>query len=132
MGGSGRVLGEQPFITNVFSSLTAALFGVPLALIVVRRLGLAQAEAVEARATLATTVAGNLASAAPGLHPGPLGDLRDAELRDLDMATRRSHTASPSDLPAALRTLWAQLEIGCELAEAVGALDVSPPRRPGC
>jgi hypothetical protein len=72
---------SKPFITNVFSSLTAVLFGVPLALIVLQRLGLAQAEAVEARAAqrLATTVVKDLASAAPRLHPGPLSDLRNAE-----------------------------------------------------
>ncbi|SMD25981.1 hypothetical protein SAMN05661093_09559 [Kibdelosporangium aridum] len=72
---------SKPFITNVFSSLTAVLFGVPLALIVLQRLGLTQAEAVEARAAqrLATTVVEDLASAAPRLHPGPLSDLRDAE-----------------------------------------------------
>jgi hypothetical protein len=222
---------SKPFITNVFSSLTAALFGVPLALIVLQRLGLAQAEAVEARAAqrLATTVVEDLASAAPRLHPGPLSDLRNAEaelltveraaqeairqwdstqdeeslralrelvadgtldkaladfrsairpgrqavpavaevsahwsflnitvrsrlletggtwlapplaaqidkivklvtadpyldgwLRDLDMAVRRFHTTS--DLSTALRHLWTQVEIGYELAEAVGQL----------
>jgi hypothetical protein len=72
---------SKPFITNVFSSLTAALFGVPIALVVVQRLGVTQAEAVEARAArrLAATVVEDLASAAPRLRPGPLSDLRDAE-----------------------------------------------------
>ncbi|OXM64979.1 hypothetical protein [Amycolatopsis vastitatis] len=224
---------SKPFVTNVFSSLTAAFFGIPLALIVLQRLGVAQAEAVEARAArrLAATVAEDLASAAPRLHPGPLSELRRAEaellkveraaqeairqwdstqdeeslrplrelladgtldgaladfrsairpgrqaipavaevsahwsflnttvrsrlletggtwlaaplaaridgmvklvtadpyldgwLRDLDMAIRRFHAAS--DLSTALRHLWTQLEIGSELAEAVGQLDV--------
>jgi hypothetical protein len=72
---------SKPFVTNVFSSLTAALFGVPLALVVLQRLGVTQAEAVETRAAqrLATTVVEDLASAAPRLHPGPLRDLRNAE-----------------------------------------------------
>jgi hypothetical protein len=74
---------SKPFITNVFSSLVAALFGVPLALIVLQRLGVTQAEAVEARAAqrLATTVVEDLASAAPRLRPGPLTDLHDAEVQ---------------------------------------------------
>jgi hypothetical protein len=222
---------SKPFVTNVFSSLTAALFGVPLALVVLQRLGVAQAEAVEARATrrLATTVVEDLASAAPRLRPGPLSDLRAAEaellaveraaqeairqwdstqdeeslralralmsdgtldkaladfrsavrpgrqavpavaevgahwsflsttvrsrlletggtwlapplaaqidemvklvtadpyldgwLRDLDLAVRRFHTTS--DLSTTLRQLWTQVEIGYELAEAIGRL----------
>ena len=44
----------------------------------------------------------------------------DGWLRDLDMSIRRFHTAS--DLSAALRDLWTQLEIGYELAEAVSQL----------
>src|SRR4051812_50087092 len=40
---------DKPFITNVFSSVTAVSFGVPLALIVVGRVGGAQAGAVGGR-----------------------------------------------------------------------------------
>jgi hypothetical protein len=46
----------------------------------------------------------------------------DGWLRDLDMAIRRVHTASPSDLSSALRNLLTPLETGYELAEAVGKL----------
>lgn len=72
---------SRPFITNVFSSLTAVCFGVPLALILLQRLGLAQAEAVEARAAqrLAAVVVEDLVLAVPALRPGPMSDLRSAE-----------------------------------------------------
>jgi hypothetical protein len=43
----------------------------------------------------------------------------DGWLRDLDMAIRRFQ----ADPATALRDLWTQLEIGYELAEAVGQLD---------
>ncbi|MFI5593142.1 hypothetical protein ACIA5G_49405 [Amycolatopsis sp. NPDC051758] len=191
-GDQARFWSSKPFVTNVFSSLTAALFGVPLALIVLQRLGVTQAEAVEARAArrLAAKVVRDLA---PALHPGPSSDLLAAEagllkveraaqeairqarqivpavaevsahwsflgatvrsrlletggtwpaaplaaringivqlltadpyldgwLRDLDMALRRFQ-ADPAPV---LRDLWTQLEIGYELAEAVGQLD---------
>lgn len=72
---------DRPFVTNVFSSVTAVSFGVPLALIVLGRMGVAQAEAVEARAArrLAVKVVEDLVLAVPRLCPGAASDLRDAE-----------------------------------------------------
>jgi hypothetical protein len=85
---------DKPFITNVFSSVTAVSFGVPLALIVVERMGVAQAEAVEARAArrLAAKVVGDLALAVPRLRPGAAGYLRDAEagLRVVERAAQEA------------------------------------------
>jgi hypothetical protein len=97
---------SKPFVTNVFSSLTAALFGVPLALIVLQRLGVTQAEAVEARAArrLAAKVVRDLASAAPALHPGPPGDLRAAEagLLKVERAAQEALRQGDGNLPALL------------------------------
>ncbi|MFI0227802.1 hypothetical protein [Streptomyces lydicus] len=41
---------DKSFVTNVFSSVTAATFGVPLALVVPNRVAMVQAEAVKVRA----------------------------------------------------------------------------------
>lgn len=85
---------DKPFITNVFSSVTAVSFGVPLALIVVERMGVAQAEAVEARAArrLAAKVVEDLVLAVPRLHPGAASNLRDAEagLRVVERAAQEA------------------------------------------
>lgn len=84
----------KPFITNVFSSVTAVSFGVPLALIVVERMGVAQAEAVEARTArrLAAEVVEDLVLAVPGLRPGAASNLRDAEagLRVVERAAQEA------------------------------------------
>jgi len=71
---------DRAFLTNVFSSVTAAAFGVPLALVVLNRIGMAQAEAVEARAgrRLAVRVAGDFAACVPRLVPGPAAGLDEA------------------------------------------------------
>jgi hypothetical protein len=71
----------KPFITNVFSSLTAALFGVPLALIVLQRVVLTQAETVAARAAqrLAAKVVEDLVVAVAKLCPVPVSDVRNVE-----------------------------------------------------
>lgn len=71
---------DRAFVTNVFSSVTAAAFGVPLALVVLNRVGMAQAEAVEARAgrRLAARVVGDFAASVPRLVPGPAGVLDEA------------------------------------------------------
>jgi len=85
---------DKPFITNVFSSVTAVSFGVPLALIVVERMGVAQAEAVEARAArrLAAKVVKDLVLAVPRLRPGTASNLRDAEagLRVVERAAQEA------------------------------------------
>jgi hypothetical protein len=72
---------SRPFLTNVFSSLTAVAFGVPFAVIVLGRLGVAQAEQVEARAAqrLAARVSEDFLSAAQRLLRGPRTSLQDAE-----------------------------------------------------
>ncbi|MGW0886318.1 hypothetical protein [Streptomyces sp. NPDC002671] len=71
---------DRAFVTNVFSSVTAAAFGVPLALVVLNRVGMAQADAVEARAgrRLAVRVAGDFAASVPRLIPGPGAGLDEA------------------------------------------------------
>jgi hypothetical protein len=85
---------SKPFLTNVFSSLTAAMFGVPLALVVLQRVGLAQAEVVEARAArrLAAKVVSDLARAARMLYSGPPSDIREveAELLTLERAAQEA------------------------------------------
>jgi hypothetical protein len=182
---------SKPFVTNVFSSLTAAMFGVPLALIVLQRVGLAQAETVEARAaqeairrwdrsqdedrlsalrallddgTLDQALEGFRSAITPGRRTVPVvaeisahwsfldttvrsrllesgrawlapslaaqidemvrrlttDPYLDGWLRDLDMAIGRLRNTS--DLSAALRDFWIQLEMGYEFAEAVSLL----------
>ncbi|MFD8309090.1 hypothetical protein ACFV29_43290 [Streptomyces sp. NPDC059690] len=71
---------DRAFVTNIFSSVTAAAFGVPLALVVLNRVGMAQAEAVEARAgrRLAVRVVGDFAASVPRLIPGPAEGLDEA------------------------------------------------------
>lgn len=71
---------DKSFVTNVFSSLTAAAFGVPLALVVLNRVAMVQAEAVEVRAglRLAMRVAGDFAASVPRLVPGSAARLDDA------------------------------------------------------
>lgn len=71
---------DRAFVTNLFSSVTAAAFGVPLALVVLNRVGMAQAEAVEARAgrRLAVRVVGDFAASVPRLIPGPAEGLDEA------------------------------------------------------
>jgi hypothetical protein len=84
-------------------------------LIVLQRLGLTQAEAVEKRAVrrLAATVVEDLASAAPRLHPGPLSDLRNAEAELLTVeraaqeAIRQWDSTQDEESLRALRTLLA-------------------------
>ncbi len=101
-GGQAGFWSSKPFLTNVFSSLTAALFGVPLALVVLQRLGMTQAEAVNARAArrLAATVVEDLAAAAPMLHPAPVSDLRAAEagLLKVERAAQEAITGSGTAL----------------------------------
>ncbi|MGW1717611.1 hypothetical protein [Streptomyces sp. NPDC002156] len=71
---------DKAFVTNVFSSVTAAAFGVPLALVVLNRVAMGQAEAMEARAgrRLAMRVASDFAASVPRLVPGPAARLDDA------------------------------------------------------
>jgi hypothetical protein len=71
---------SKPFLTNVFSSLTAVAFGVPFAVIVLGRVGVAQAEQVEARAAqrLAARVSEDFMSATQHLLRGPRISLREA------------------------------------------------------
>ena len=126
---------SKPFVTNVFSSLTAALFGVPLALIVLQRLGVTQAEAVEARAArrLAATVVEDLASAAPRLHPGPWNELRRAEAELLKVeraaqeAIRQWDSTQDEDSLRPLRELMADGTLDNALADFRSA--IQPGRR---
>ncbi|MFI1839025.1 hypothetical protein [Streptomyces olivaceoviridis] len=60
--------------------MTAAAFGVPLALVVLNRGGMAQTEAVDARAgrRLAARAVGDFAASVPRLIPGPREGLDEA------------------------------------------------------
>ncbi|MER6063743.1 hypothetical protein ABT167_21650 [Streptomyces sp. NPDC001792] len=55
---------DKALVTSVLSSVTTASFGVPLALVILNRVAMVQAEAVEARAWrhLAMRVAGQFAA----------------------------------------------------------------------
>ncbi|MEU3517059.1 hypothetical protein ABZ770_17535 [Streptomyces sp. NPDC006654] len=63
---------DKAFLTNVFSSVTTASFGVPLALVILNRVAMVQAEAVEACAwrRLAMRVAGQCAASCVPRHAG--------------------------------------------------------------
>lgn len=84
---------DKAFLTNVFSSVTAAAFGIPLALVVLNQVAMAQAETVEARAgrRLAMRVADDFAASVPRLVPGPTARLDDAAagLLALERAAQR-------------------------------------------
>jgi hypothetical protein len=56
---------SRPYLTNTFSALTSAAFGVPIALIVLQRVAASEADAAEARAArrMAGRVSADLASA---------------------------------------------------------------------
>ncbi|WP_143076573.1 hypothetical protein [Streptomyces sp. MUSC 14] len=104
---------DKAFLTNVFSSVTAAAFGVPLALVVLNQVGMAQAEAVEARAgrRLAIRVIGEFAESVPRLVPGPANRLEDAAdgLLALERAAQRAlkdwESSQDDDALAELRQL---------------------------
>jgi hypothetical protein len=60
---------SRPYLTNTFSALTSAAFGVPIALIVLQRIAASEADASEARAArrMAGRVSADLASAVAAL-----------------------------------------------------------------
>jgi len=60
---------NKPFLTNMFSALTSAAFGVPLALVVLQRVAASEADAAEARAArrMAGRVSADLAATAAAL-----------------------------------------------------------------
>jgi hypothetical protein len=72
---------EKPYLTNVFSALTTAAFGVPLALVVVQRISAGEADAAEARAAarMAARVSTDLALAAAAVADGGIPALRNAK-----------------------------------------------------
>jgi hypothetical protein len=115
---------DKPFLTNVFSSMTAVSFGIPLALIVLQRMGVAQTEAVEARAArrLAVKVAGDLVAAVPRLHPGAASDLLAAKTglfaaeRAAQEAIRRWEDSRDEDSVRELRQLVASGSVAGALA----------------
>lgn len=60
---------DKPYLTGMFSALSSAAFGVPVALLVVQRLAASEADAAEARAArrMAARVSADLASAVTAL-----------------------------------------------------------------
>lgn len=71
---------DKAFLTIVFSSVTTASFGVPLALVILNRVAMVQAEAVEACAwrRLAMRVAGQCAASVPLQFHGAAARLEHA------------------------------------------------------
>jgi hypothetical protein len=71
---------DKPYLTNVFSALTTAAFGVPLALVVVQRIAAGEADAAEARAAarMAARVSTDLALAAAAVADGGIPALHKA------------------------------------------------------
>jgi hypothetical protein len=68
----------KPFFTNVFSTLTGAAFGIPLALVVLQRIASSEADAAEARAArrIAGRVSADLASAVAALVNGGISAMQ--------------------------------------------------------
>jgi hypothetical protein len=77
---------DKPFLTNVFSALTGAAFGIPLALVVLQRIAASEADAAEARGArrIAGRVSADLASAVAALVNGgiPAMQITKTYLRD--------------------------------------------------
>jgi hypothetical protein len=73
--------GDKPYFTNVFSALTTASFGVPLALIVLQRISATEADAAEARSArrMAAIVSADLVDSVAALVPGGVASLRQAD-----------------------------------------------------
>jgi hypothetical protein len=73
---------SKPFLTNTFSALTGAAFGIPLALVVLQRVAASEADSAEARAAhrMAATVSANIALAAGALVEGGVAKLREAKV----------------------------------------------------
>jgi hypothetical protein len=72
--------GDKPYFTNVFSALTTASFGVPLALIVLQRISATEADAAEARSArrMAAIVSADLVDSVAALVPGGTAALQGA------------------------------------------------------
>jgi hypothetical protein len=77
---------DKPYLTNTFSALTSAAFGVPIALVVLQRIAASETDAAEARAArrMARRVSADLASAVTALVRGEILALEAAKvhLRD--------------------------------------------------
>ena len=60
---------NKPYLTNTFSALTSAAFGVPLALVVLQRVAASEAEVAEARGArrMAERVSADLAATVAAL-----------------------------------------------------------------
>jgi hypothetical protein len=77
---------DKPYLTNTFSALTSASFGVPVALVVLQRVAASEADAAEVRAArrMAGRVSADLASAVRALVKDGIPAMRvvQAGLRD--------------------------------------------------
>jgi hypothetical protein len=71
---------NRPYLTNTFSALTSAAFGVPVALVVLQRIAASEADAGEARAArrMAARVSADLASAVMALAGDGIPAMRAA------------------------------------------------------
>lgn len=71
-GDSDGFWADKPYLTNTFSALTSAAFGIPLALVVLQRIAASEADAAEARSArrMARRVSADLASAVAALVRG--------------------------------------------------------------
>ena len=91
----------KPFLTNTFSAFTGAMFGIPVALIVLQRIAASEADAAAARSArhLAARVSTDLAAAAASLVENDISRINTAiEFLESQVAMFRSNAASDSYL----------------------------------
>jgi hypothetical protein len=81
-GDSAGFWAPRPYLTNTFSALTSAAFGVPVALIVLQRIAASEADAAEARAArrMAGRVSADLASTVAALAKDGIPDIQAVKL----------------------------------------------------
>jgi hypothetical protein len=81
-GDSDGFWADKPYLTNTFSALTSAAFGIPLALVVLQRIAASEADAAEARAArrMAGRVSADLASAVAALVKGGIPAMQTTKI----------------------------------------------------
>jgi hypothetical protein len=81
-GDSNGFWADKPYLASMFSALTSAAFGVPLALVVLQRIAASEADAAEARAArrMAGRVSADLASAVAALVKGGIPAMKTTKI----------------------------------------------------
>jgi hypothetical protein len=87
VGDSHGFWSDRPFMTNLVSSVTGAIFGIPFVLVIIQQIATAQAERVEARAAqrLAARVSREMLNAARNMvqdSPGAMTALTELAARE--------------------------------------------------